>query len=219
MIETSLKELENEALNIPERSHKIIVQNGESLQVANEFVHAVKKMINKTKEFFKPLKSKAKEAHQALVDKEKEIIMPLESSESAVKHEIGCYLAEQNRIRRDAEDRIRREEEERKRIEEEKLQKAIEAEDAGDKEEAEKIIDEVISEPEVKVDIPEPIKAEGTSIRTIWKWKVINEDLIPREYLIIDTARITRVVQSAKGQTRIAGIEAYPENIVAFRTK
>jgi hypothetical protein len=61
-------------------------------------------------------------------------------------------------------------------------------------------------------------KVEGISGRQVWKFRIINPALIPREYLIPDERKIGQIVRAMKGETRIPGVEAYAEESVAVRT-
>lgn len=61
----------------------------------------------------------------------------------------------------------------------------------------------------------EPELPAGISTRTVWKWKLIDANLVPREYWAIDAARVQEHVSTFKGQSQIPGIEAFPETGIA----
>jgi hypothetical protein len=46
----------------------------------------------------------------------------------------------------------------------------------------------------------------------------VDPALVPREYLCVDDKKIAAVVRAMKGDTRIAGIEVYPDTIAASRS-
>ena len=52
-------------------------------------------------------------------------------------------------------------------------------------------------------------KAAGISTRDVWKWKVVDAKLIPREFLAPDESKISAWVRNAKGSTEIPGIEVF----------
>lgn len=60
-------------------------------------------------------------------------------------------------------------------------------------------------------------KQKGESTRKVWKFEIINEKLIPREYLQIDESKIRGVVTALKGATNIPGIRVYSEDSMSFR--
>lgn len=64
-----------------------------------------------------------------------------------------------------------------------------------------------------------PAKVAGISSRENWKFEVIDLSLVPREYLMIDEKKVSGVVKAMKAETKIAGIRAYPEAVLATRTK
>ncbi len=61
----------------------------------------------------------------------------------------------------------------------------------------------------------EPELPAGVSARTVWKWKIVDVNLVPREYWAIDAARVQEHVNTFKGQSQIPGIEVFPETGIA----
>jgi hypothetical protein len=60
---------------------------------------------------------------------------------------------------------------------------------------------------------------EGVSKRTVWKFRITDEAAVPREFLLVDEKRIGQIVRAMKGETKIPGIEAYPETVLAVSTE
>ena len=79
---------------------------------------------------------------------------------------------------------------------------------------------EVLNEPLVPLVAPheEPVKAEGVSSRTIWRYRIVDLALVPRSYLMPDDKRIGQVVRAMGASTNIPGIQPYAERIVSART-
>ena len=96
------------------------------------------------------------------------------------------------------------------------MQEALEAEAQGETETADAIINEPAYVPPVVVAKTLP-KVAGMSIRENWTFRIVNPNLIPREYLKVDEVKIGGVVRSLKEQCRIPGIEVYKESTVAGR--
>lgn len=59
---------------------------------------------------------------------------------------------------------------------------------------------------------------KGVSTRDVWKWRITHILSVPRQYLIIDQAKINKIVKERKGDTQIPGIEVYKETSVASRS-
>lgn len=160
-----------------------------------------------------PEKKKAYVAYQAWNDLIKEMKAPLLEKETHIKRELSAYDLEQERIRREEERRLQ--EEARKREEEARLQAAIEAEQHGEKEEAEAIINEKPAYvPPVVLPKATP-KVQGISYRDNWTFRITDPNKIPREYMVPNETAIRKVVSALKDKANIPGIEVYNERIVA----
>ena len=59
-----------------------------------------------------------------------------------------------------------------------------------------------------EIDLPSYNK---TVLRTVWKFKVVDESLVPREYMQPNEKLIGGTIRSSKGKMKIPGIEAYEE--------
>lgn len=83
-----------------------------------------------------------------------------------------------------------------------------EAEEAARAREAE-ILREVGEQPLVQeVVLPDPPPmAKGVWMVEEWTHEIVDEQLLPREYLIPDTARIRDIVRAMKGDTKIPGVK------------
>ncbi len=57
----------------------------------------------------------------------------------------------------------------------------------------------------------------GISTRKNWKFKIIDANQIPREYMIPDEKYIGQIVRVSKGQKAIPGIEIYSEDVISSR--
>ncbi len=58
---------------------------------------------------------------------------------------------------------------------------------------------------------------EGVSTRKAWKFKIVDADKIPREYLIPDEKYIGQIVRASAGKKQIDGVEIYSENVISSR--
>lgn len=80
--------------------------------------------------------------------------------------------------------------------------------------EAEALLVEPVTVAPVPVEPPTP-KVEGVSYREVWEFEIVNEALIPREYLVPDLKRIGGVIRAMKGSAQIPGVRAYSRRVVA----
>lgn len=61
-------------------------------------------------------------------------------------------------------------------------------------------------------------KVDGASLTTPWTYDVLDESLVPREYLTLDRKKIAAVVKAMKQDTRIPGIHARPDTALRIRS-
>jgi len=219
-----IQELEERTLSFPKQASLLKVSDQATLTKANGFLLDVKAMQKQINDTFDPMIKKAHEAHREAISQKKHFETPLKEAEGIVKKEIGKYMAEQERIRKEAEEKARREREEAERKakeeEERKLQEAIKAEETGDIEAAENILNSIPSKPEpVAAPIPMKPMTQGISTQKRWKFRIIDADKIPREYMKPDEQKIGAIVRATKGQTKIPGVEVYSEDSVSARSQ
>lgn len=156
------------------------------------------------------------------LDESKRLIMdffrgPLQKLNDAKEHlnQIMVKWTDEQETRRRAEER-RLQEEARKRAEEEALQQAIEAEEAGETQEAEQIISEPVYVPSIRVASEIP-KSKESHIRESWSAEVIDlKDLVmaisqgkaPLQAVQADMTFLNGQARAYKHALSIPGIKA-----------
>ena len=221
-----IQELNTKALTIADELKAVpSITNSVDYVRCGELWKAGKEILKAIDDGYDSIISSLHKAHKEAVAKKKSFYEPVESAVKYAKGLMSIYDAEQERIRKAEEDRLReiarkaeqeRIEAERKAEEERLLNEAIEAEANGNKEEAKAILETpVYIEPSFT---PEPVvtktvpKLQGGPVyRTVWKFRITKEDLIPKAYLTPDMVKIGGVVRAMKGNTNIPGILAYEE--------
>lgn len=209
-----INEVTTLALSVPEQAKQISIKTMDDYVRAGEIMLTIKAIRKKITDTFKPIKQKMDAAKQEVLDQERAADAPLKEAEALLSPQIITWNREQERIRQAEEARLR--EESRKQEEERRLQEAILAEQHGQKEEAEAIMETPVQVAPVVVPKSVP-KVSGMSIRDNWKFKITNEKLIPREYLKVDEVKIGQVVRALKSATNIPGVEVYNEGTVSGR--
>ena len=209
-----VKEVTTLALSVPEQARQIKVVDADSYRRAGEVIVYIKALRKKIADTFKPIKRKIDESKREALDQERAADLPLKEAENYLSPQIIAYGREQERIRREEESRLR--EIARKQEEERRMQEALEAEAQGETETANAIINEPAYIPPVVVAKTLP-KVAGMSIQGNWTFRIVNPNIVQREYWKVDEAKIGGVVRSLKDQCRIPGIEVYKESTVAGR--
>ena len=211
---TEIKEVTTLALSVPDQARQIQIKSQDDYVRASELILTIKAIRKKITDTFKPIKQKMDAAKQEVLDQEKLADKPLQEAESLLSPRIIAWNREQERIRQEEEARLR--EIARKEEEERQLQAAIAAEQSGNKEEAQAIIETPVQATPVVVPKAVP-KVAGMSIRENWKFRITNEKLIPRDYLKVDEVKIGQVVRAMKSACNIPGVEIYNEGTISGR--
>jgi hypothetical protein len=197
------------ALSVPEQAHLITaITNNNDYVKAGNILLTIKDIRKKIEATFKPIKQKFDAAKKEVLDQEKAADRPLIEAENWIKPLISGYLIEQEKIRQAEERRLQ--EQARKEEEERRLLEAIEAEKNGQQDEAQAIIDAPVQAPPVVVPKAVP-KVEGISMRENWRFRIVDEKKIPREFLRVDEVKIGAYVRAMKSAGNIPGVEIYNE--------
>jgi hypothetical protein len=168
-------------------------------------------------DFWGPLKATAHTSWKQLCGEENKMVDPVDRAIVMVDDAICLYKDDQEKKRQEIECLAR---EAAQKAEHERAQaEAVALENAGQHEEAAQVIEQAIAAPPVPVIVPSAVpQVQGVSFTKRWKFRIVNEALIPREYLMVDEGKIGQVVRALKGQAKIAGIEVYPETSMTGRT-
>jgi hypothetical protein len=173
----------------------------------------LKKVETKRKELVGPLNDQVK----LINDYAKDITAPLLKAESHIKKELSDFAIEQELIRRKEREKLEAE----RREAQAKIDAEIALASAKCETEVEKLAAAVAIKNEVRT-VTSDFKArekaiEATAmkgVRQTWKAEVVNEMLLPREYLIPDTVKINKVVSA--GIRDIPGIRIYQETSISL---
>ena len=118
---------------------------------------------------YAPIK-KSLDAHKRVIlDQERGYLAPVNEARGILKQTELLWDTEQQRIADEEEKKI--EDELRRREEEKRLTQAEAAQEAGDKEKVEAILERPIEAPKINLQPPKP---QGQSVRTTWKAEVVD---------------------------------------------
>ena len=180
------------AADMIERVMGIEVKTSDDYSAAGEFLKIIKTTQKRIEDAFAPTIKSAHAAHRAAISMKDEAIEPANRAEIVLKGKMSTwYRAEESRKIEIA----RREAEEIRKIEEqERLERAVELEEQGKKQEAEALIEKPVEAPKVK---PMPVapQVSGVQARKVWRFEIIDSDkmvrdfMIPNERLIGETVR------------------------------
>lgn len=141
-------------------------------------------MKKQVEEYFNPDIKKAHELHKSLTAKRKALLDPIESFIGSIKRVTGGYLAKEQ-------------------------EKAKEQAVALEKQAAEMGIDTSLIPQNSQIEA-----GEGRAVVQTWTFDVVDEALVPRQYLMLDTKAISKVVTALKDRANIPGIRVRVETSV-----
>lgn len=202
-------------------ANAIKISDNTAYEGAGKFLVEIKQRSKQVTEYWKPLKDKAKAAHQEIVDKEKAMLSPLSDAETIIKREMVRYNAEVEAQRRAAEaEARRRQQEERDRL----LAEAIAAEKIGNAASAAASVAmaEMVEDMAAPAIVAEAPKAAGVSMRKTWKARVTDPVAVPiyangAEIRPIDAAALNNIARLTKGTANIPGVEFFEESSIGAR--
>lgn len=232
---TPQPELENQEVEQVAQKASLLVQNAQSIKVidvttqhqASEMLLAIARLRKEVADTFEPMKAAAFKAHRTICEQEKKHDQPLADAERAVKSQIGSFVAEQQRLAREAEEALRKaaleaaEREARAEAERRAIDDAIALEEMGDAEGAQAVLENPAPAP-VRYVAPAPVapviaQVSGVSTREDWDFRIVDESLIPREYLDVNVPALRAVAKTTKGKAKVPGVEFFARQVVAAR--
>ena len=136
----------------------------------------------------------------------KEYSLPLERADKILRGKVMAYRQEQERKRREEEERLR------KLAEKEQAKLAKKAAKKGLPEPPPIII------PHIEAPVRTVQADFGTaSVKKVWTYEIVNENEIPREYLVVNEKKIAAVVKA--GIREIPGVRIFETEQLAVRAR
>lgn len=179
-----IEQIKKDALGFPAEARSLIVHDGITLEIANNFILFMKEMMVEVAGSYDPIISHATAEKRKYID-------PLKEAQQIARTRVTSYLEDQAKIQREADEVARKEEEKRQKKENEALERARKLQDKGKEEKAEKIIERIPAPAELP-EPPAPTPA-GLTLKQI-----------------VDTDKINQIVAATKGKQQIPGIRIYP---------
>lgn len=213
IVETKIPEVVQMARGIIE------VKSNETEAFAVEYCKILKTAQKQVSETFDPMVEKAHQAHKEATTQRAKFLDPLKAEEKRIKDLIGNYRLELERQRKAEEDRIKAEQErllaeERKRL----LEKAEQESKSGNEEKANDLaFQSATLELGGVAVVSKAVKQTGMAVPMTWKARIVNEALIPRQFLIVNEKALNDFAKTSFGKTPIAGVEFYEEPNVRIR--
>jgi membrane protein involved in colicin uptake len=194
-----------------------------------DIARKIRAVDDRRKFFVAPLNAHVKQINEFFAS----VVNPYKEAEATLRKSIATFRREESRLAaeeaRRADEARRAAEDTRRKAEMMRLAlecKAKEAAEKGQSTVAEKLLETAAlqqakaseAESAIQDAVPAcapPPTGKGVSSRTVAKWRVVDESVVPREYLRLDEKKIGEAVRA--GTSGIPGIEIYAENIMVIR--
>ena len=216
-------ELRFQVEDVVKQSSNLVVTNNQNNQLAANMVKILKNFQAEIRAELRPHIQKANELHKSLCSQEKRHLEPLVVAEREIKGKMSAFFEVQEEKRRKEQQRLADQAAAAERKRRETLEKQAAAHEAAGR--AEKA--EERRQAAAEVHVPTPIvetaveKQEGVATKVVWKFDIVDETLIPREFMMPDEKGILKIVAAYKNKANveklIPGIRAYPETIISVR--
>jgi len=202
-----------EVVALVEKSDRFVAQ-AEEFKVADAPAYQqagnwLKQIKSKTKELDDLRKSMTKpldDSKKAIMAFFKPPMERLSTAEVSIKRGMVAYAQIEEKKRVEAEEKLRKEQEKL-------LEKADIAAAAGKEKRAEKF--EEKAEMMVTTVQSTVQKVAGIQFRKVWRYNIINEKLIPREYLMVDEKKLGELARTEKENANVPGVEFYADDVLA----
>jgi hypothetical protein len=187
------------------------VVTADGYEMAGHCINDIAEFRKAVIEHFEPMISGAFKIHRAYTGRRQHVLGTLDGYRARVQQAMMRWSAEQERLKRQREVQLQQA---AQRLEDEAVKEdAKELRKAGYKDEAKELRREGRQAPAVVLESPVP-KVKGVTTVTVWKYRITDVGLIPRQYLEPSHQAIRSVVQALKDKANIPGVEAYPEESV-----
>lgn len=214
IIEPEIQDLQTSSTDMLSQAGVLTVKDDASFSLGGEMLLEIKRRSKVVEERFAEPVSLAHKAHKALTSLRDSVLGPFKQAEITIKGKLGVYQQEVERKRQQEAERLRKQAE--AKAEADRIAKAEEQMDKGDLEGCKQTLEAPIAPVVITPPTPEPPKVAGVSFREDWKYEVVNPDLIPREYMMVDEIKLRRIVKAmGKAASNIPGIRVYAEKVVS----
>lgn len=169
------------------------------------------------------IKTPAYQTYKAALQLERDVMIPYSQAEQWIKAGMAKYLTEEESDRRRREVSLSLEAHRQAEEEATELAEldALALEAVGEVERAAELRRNpslVAAARVMPVVLPKEVpKVEGVSSRKNWSYRIVDESLLPREYLMPNEGAIRQVVKALKDKCSIPGVEVYWEDSVSVR--
>ncbi len=222
--------LKTKCLEILKTAKAHVVRSQPTMDKAAEYKTSLKALLKAVGTEKKALTGPVEKRKKEIIQLFKELEGPLSEADTVLDERMSAFQREHERIEREKEERDRKRQEEVQRLADEEARKAQEALDKAEtEEEVEAATEKVLDAEDTLTKAYEPPKPVGKPVERIRRtagggsvsfrkdpqFEVVDESLLPREYLMPDLGKIGKVVRA--GIKNIAGVRIWEKTSTRTR--
>ena len=187
----------------------------EDYEIAAELLKDLKRLDKEIAEFFKPVVKAWHEGHKDVKAQENTLRDPLVKILDRLGKVMGKYQADLEQQRKIEREMVLAQQ--KAEMDASALEIAQGLEESGDSAGAQAVVEQAAKmQPEVNVESFAP-HVRGTAKRTTWQFEIVNPDLVPDKYWVINEQMIQAEVNACKENTNIPGVRVTSETKVSAR--
>jgi len=211
-------ELNGKVSKVEEWAGALVIKTPAEYSVALQTVQRIKAIRSNVVEFFKLSKDSAYAAWKAIVANEKSFTDKLDAAEKTAKRVLLAYQEAEEAKRIAEERRLQAIADEKARKEQERLKAQAEKAAADGKgEKAEALLERAETVAPVAIVVESRIQDTAQSVKKTWKARIVDANLVPREWCIPDEKALDAFAKSTKGMKTVAGVEFFEEKSLSIR--
>lgn len=213
-----ISEFQTSIPNIVEQVKSITIEDHDDYLASSAMLDRVTERIAFIEKFFEEPAKQANAVHKFITSFRATLLQPLEAAEKKLKDIRKDFRAEQERQRLLVEEEKRKQA--KKEDDERALQQAAQMQQLGETQAADEIVERAAAAPAPTVFVPSTVpKEKGKSITKVFKYRIVNEDQIKREFMMPNTSTIQTLVGKLgyDAVNIIGGIEVFQDEIETVR--
>jgi hypothetical protein len=209
--DSSVAALAPEREQLLARTAKLAIRDQEGYTEAAGWLKSIKGFLKAIEDARTRITKPINESLREVNAQAKDAAAPFLESEIKIKRAMIAWSDEQDRLQREEQRRLNEaSEKERLRLQEIADRAAAKGQTTKAEQFEERAL--AVTAPIAQTAAP---KVGGISIPKVWTFEITDEDLIPREYLLIDETRIRKIVTALKGDTKIPGVRVFEQKRIA----
>lgn len=215
-----IAELQKAGPKILTRAQEFEIETLQDYEASGSFLSTLEERQKKVAQFFDEPAKQANNVHKFITSLRATLVAPYQQAINLVKSRRSTFRQEEERKRLVLEEQARA----KAKLEHESnaVEEAKQLAEIGETEAANIVLERAVNAPAPAVVVPSVIpKQEGISVRKVWKYRVVNQDLHKREFLILDESKAGAIVTNLGPDAAaiVGGIEVYQVEVEVVRKR